>query len=194
MEATIRENVFKTIGQHLSEEECDAFSKLTFEKSFGRKTIIAEEGSTCRYTYFITEGSAYSYYINENGDKSVIQFALEGYWITDQYSFFSGRKGIFMIETLEDCKMLVLNKDHMNTLCAQSHRIEHFFRILIQNAFVALQYRLTKTNSETAEKRYLEFAGLYPHFLNRIPQYLIASYLGIRPQSLSRIRKELSEK
>src|SRR5690606_1436989 len=116
--------------------------------------------------------------------------ALEGYWITDQYSFFSGRKGIFMIETLEDCKMLVLSKDHMNTRCAQSHRIEHFFRILIQNAFVALQYRLTKTNSETAENRYLEFSRLYPHFLNRIPQYLIASYLGIRPQSLSRIRKE----
>ncbi|MCO6497513.1 MAG: Crp/Fnr family transcriptional regulator [Chitinophagaceae bacterium] len=194
MEATIKENVFKTIGEHLSDEECEAFSELPFQKSYARKTIIADEGKVCKYVYFITKGAAYSYYINEDGDKNVIQFAIEGHWITDQYSFFSGKKGIFMIETLEDCEMLVFSKESIDNLCRGSHRIEHFFRILVQNAFAALQYRLTKTNSETAESRYLEFAELYPHFLNRIPQYLIASYLGIRPQSLSRIRKELSEK
>lgn len=191
MEDLLKQNVFKTIGHHLTEQEYELFTKFVFQKNFDKKTILAEEGKTCRYVYFILKGSAYSYYVNELGDKNAIQFALEGYWISDQYSFFSGRKGIYNIETLEPVEALVLNKESFEKLCRASHLFEHFFRILMQNAFVGIQYRLTKTNSESAEHRYLEFQKLYPHFVQRIPQYLIASYLGIKPQSLSRIRKEL---
>lgn len=190
----LRENVLRTINHTLTDEEYEALSGFFFKKSFDKKTILFEEGEVCRYVYFILNGSCYSYLVNGNGDKHAVQFAIEQHWITDQYSFFSQRKGIYTIETLEPTEALVLNKENYDEMCKSSHLFEHFMRVLMQNAFVATQYRLSKTNSENAETRYLEFSKLYPQFLQRIPQYLIASYLGIKPQSLSRIRKELSKK
>ncbi|MFC2186942.1 Crp/Fnr family transcriptional regulator [Fulvivirgaceae bacterium LMO-SS25] len=190
-QSLLKHNIERTIGYKVSDEDFSIIWKHVFIKSFNKKTILAEEGQFCKYVYFILKGSAYSYLINEKGEKNVIQFALEGYWITDHYSFFSGQSGIYTIETLEDSEILVINKESYEAICKESHLLEHFFRILIQNAFINLQYRLAKTNSEEARKRYLEFSKKYPHFIQRIPQYLIATYLGIKPQSLSRIRKEL---
>ena len=189
----LRNNIERTIDQLITDKEFETFTQFFFPKSFDKKTILAEEGKTCRYVYFILKGSAYSYYINENGEKTVIQFAIENYWITDQYSFFSQKPGIYFIETLEPIDVLVLNRENYDKLCCSNQLFEKFFRLLLQNAFIALQYRLAKTNSEEAESRYQEFSTLYPHFVQRIPQYLIASYLGIKPQSLSRIRKKISD-
>ena len=194
MEELLKQNFLKTIGHTLTEEEYQNFTENVFRRSFDKKTILSEVGRESRYVYFILSGSAYSYYVNKSGDKHVMQFAIEGYWISDQYSFFTGRPGIYTLETLEPTEALVLNRESHDKICRSSHLFEHFFRILMQNAFVALQYRLAKTNSEEAADRYLEFTQLYPHFINRIPQYLIASYLGIKPQSLSRIRKKVAER
>lgn len=194
MEDLLRQNIQRTIGHSITDQEFEQFSKFLFPKSLDKKAILSEEGEHCKYVYFIIKGSAYSYFVNEHGDKHAIQFALEGYWITDHYSFFSGKPGIYTIETLEPSQILVLNHDNYDKICRSNHMFEHFFRILIQNAFIGLQYRLAKTNSEDAEHRYNEFSNLHPAFVQRIPQYLIASYLGIKPQSLSRIRKEHSGK
>lgn len=192
MNTLLRNNIERTIGQNITDTEFESFEKYFFSKSFDKKTVLAEEGKVCKYVYFILHGSGYSYYINEQGEKNVIQLAIEGYWITDQYSFFQQKPGVYFIELIEPTDVLVMNREHFETLCRSNILFERFFRLLIQNAFVALQYRLAKTNSEEAESRYVEFAGLYPHFIQRIPQYLIASYLGIKPQSLSRIRKKLA--
>ncbi len=194
MEDLLRQNIQRTIGQQITDAQFEQFSSFLFLKSFDKKTILCEEGEHCKYVYFLSKGSAFSYLVNEYGDKNALQFALEGYWITDHYSFFSGKPGIYTIETLEAGQMLVLNRENFERICDSNHLFEHFFRILIQNAFIGLQYRLAKTNSEDAEHRYAEFSNLYPAFIQRIPQYLIASYLGIKPQSLSRIRKEQSGK
>ena len=86
----------------------------------------------------------------------------------------------------------MLNRDSFQTACDTLPAFDRYFRLLLQNAFIALQYRLAKTNSEDAEHRYNEFAKAFPQFIQRVPQYLIASYLGIKPQSLSRIRKDAS--
>ena len=194
MEDLLRQNIQRTIGHPITDEEFVQFSQFLFPKSFDKKAKLSEEGELCKYVYFILKGSAYSYFLNEHGDKHAIQFALEGYWITDQYGFFSGKHGIYTIETLEPSQILVLNLENYEKICQSNHLFEHFFRILIQNAFIALQYRLAKTNSEEAGHRYDEFSKLHPSFVQRIPQYLIASYLGIKPQSLSRIRKEKTAK
>jgi len=191
---SLKQNIENTIGQTLSEEVFDSFNHFLFEKSFDKKYLLAEEGKICKYLYFIEEGSCYSFIVNEKGDKHAIQFALEGYWISDLYSFFSGKPAIYSIETLEPCRALLLNRDKFDELCNTHPLFDHFFRILIQNAYVRLQYRLAKTNSEEAVHRYQEFSELHPDFIDRIPQYLIASYLGIKPQSLSRIRTEMMQK
>lgn len=185
----LKKNIEKTIGAPLSENDYMAFSKLIVEKSIEKKNILTTEGQVCNEVYFLLEGAAFSYISDSKGNKHVLQFALEGFWISDLYSFFSGRQSIYRIETLEPCKALVLNKENFEMACKTIPVFNCFFRILIQNAYVAQQYRIAKANSEEAEMRYEEFSKLYPYFIQRIPQYLIASYLGIKPQSLSRIRK-----
>jgi len=190
MPSTLRANIEKTIQQAISDKEYDAFRNFMFEKTYDKKIHMLEEGDKCNYIYFIQEGACYSYITDLKGDKHAIQFSLEGYWISDLYSFYSGNNAIYSIETLEPVSVLMLNKENFEKACCSCPMIDRFFRILIQNAYVALQYRLAKTNSEDAEHRYQEFAQKYPAFIQRIPQYLIASYLGIKPQSLSRIRKE----
>ncbi len=190
----LKAHIQRLLNAALSEANCIAFSDMLFEKTFHKKDILVEEGRACNYIYFLTEGSCYSSFKDEAGEDHAIQFALEGYWISDLYSFFSGKKAIYTIHALETTKVLVLNKESFQKACDTMPVFDRYFRLLIQNAFVALQYRLAKTNSETAENRYNEFAQLHPQFVQRIPQYLIASYLGIQPQSLSRIRKELANK
>ncbi len=194
MDTCLRQNFKRTTGHDLTDEEFNYFNSFFFSKSVDKKTILKEEGCQAKYVYFIEEGAAFSYYTNDRGDRNAIQFALEGYWITDHYSFFSKKNSVYTVQTLEPTELQVLNIENFDKLCKSSHLYEHFFRILIQNAFVSLQYRLALTNSEDAEHRYLAFAEKYPHFIQRIPQYLIASYLGIKPQSLSRIRQILARR
>lgn len=185
------DNVYSTIGHHLTTGESDLLMEHSELRSFPAKHVLAQEGRLCRYVYFILKGAGYSYYTNDIGEKHVMQFAFEQYWISDQYSFFTGKPGIYTIETLEPIDALLFTKEQYDEICRSSHQLEHFFRILMQNAFVALQYRLARTNSTPAGDRYREFQEIHPEIIQRIPLYLLASYLGIKPQSLSRIRKNL---
>lgn len=192
MKRLIRSNIEKTLGEKIPDEMFTHFIELTFEKSFDKKQFLAEAGKACKYQYFILQGSCYSYYVNEKGDKNAVQFAIENYWITDASSYFTHKPAVFNIETLEPTRALLLNKKNFEILCKSHPLFDRFFRILLQNSLATLHYRIAKTTSEDAKYRYLEFSQLYPHFIQRIPQYLIASYLGIAPQSLSRIRKEMA--
>lgn len=186
--SVLRSNIEKTIKHPISDTEFRQFLDLTFEKSFDKKAVLAEEGHLCNYIYFIEQGSCYSFITDEKGEKHAVQFALEGYWISDLYSFFSEKPALYTVEALEPLVTLALNRSSFQKACDTLPVFDRFFRILIQNAYVATQYRIAKTNSEDAETRYAEFSKLHPAFVQRIPQYLIASYLGIKPQSLSRIR------
>jgi CRP-like cAMP-binding protein len=191
---SLRSNIEKTINHPITDSDLEQFLMLMFEKSFDKKDHLVEEGDQCNYIYFIEQGACYSYIVDDKGEKHAVQFALDGYWISDLYSFFSGRNAIYNVEALEPTKVLVLNKANFQKACDTMPFFDRFFRILIQNAYVAIQYRLAKTNSEEADQRYEEFSKIHPNFVQRIPQYLIASYLGVKPQSLSRIRKEIGKK
>ena len=190
MSQRLIENIEKTIGKSLSQEESAFISKLLRPTLFQKKQMLCREGGTCDRIFFIEEGSCYSFITDEKGEAHVLQFALEGYWISDLYSFFSGGESIYSIETIETTKALELSRDDFNKACDAYPVFDRFFRVLIQNAYVALQFRLAKTTSEEALRRYETFEKLHPDFLQRMPQYLIASYLGIQPQSLSRLRKK----
>ena len=190
----LRSNIERTIAQPISDIEFEKFSKLIFERSFDKKKHIVEAGAHCNYVFFIEEGSAYSYLTDDSGDKHVVQLAIEGHWITDLYGFFSGKNANYTVETLEPIKVLALNKESFQKACDTIPVFDRFFRILIQNAYVNLQQRIVHANSDDAEMRYEEFSKDHPNFIQRIPQYIIASYLGIKPQSLSRIRKDIAKK
>lgn len=188
------ENIERTLGVELSEEEKKLMASRSGQVLFFKGSLLAEEGKHCECIYFVVRGSCFSYLTDEEGERHVVQFALEGYWISELYSFFSGKRAVYNVEALEDVSVLLLTKENFEKICMRSHRLDRFFRLLIQNAYVALQYRHVMTTSEEAEARYLEFSRLHPDFVQRVPQYLIASYLGIRPQSLSRIRKKMARK
>lgn len=110
------------------------------------------------------------------------------------YSFLSDRPAIFTIEALEATTILAIKQTDFERVCRKIPKFEHFFRILIQNAYVNSQQRIVKTFSEDAGNRYLALIKQQPDLLQRVPQYLIASYLGIKPESLSRIRKNYLKK
>lgn len=191
MHPLLQQHIERTLQQTISVEALTAFSDLLKTTHLNKGALLAEEGKVCTHIYFILKGSAYSFVTDTKGEKHAIQFALEGHWISDLYSFFSEQKTQYQIEALEPMEVLVLNKNNFSKACDTIPVFDRFFRILIQNAYVSLQQRLAKTNSESAELRYLEFSKQYPDFIQRIPQYLIASYLGMKPQSLSRIRKAI---
>ena len=194
MNDLLRKSIEQYSGQSLSEECALQFDAFVFEKTLDKKALLLEAGQSCNYIFFVLSGSCYSYLADRKGDTQVVQFALEGYWISDLASFFSGNKSTYSIECLEPTKVLMMNKAAFEHACSAMPILERYFRVLIQNAYVSMQYRMAKTTSEEAEDRYTEFAKRHPDFMQRIPQYLIASYLGIQPQSLSRIRKQLASK
>lgn len=189
MSTLLKANIEKKLKHPITDRDLELFLKLMFEKRFDKKDLLVEEGSTNKHIYFIEQGSCFSFLTEPKGEKQVIQFAIEGNWISDLSSFISEQKSIYSVESLEPLKTLALNKKNFEVACDSISWVDRFFRILIQDAYIAIQYRLAKTNSEEIDARYREFSKLYPQFIQRIPQYLIASYLGVKPQSLSRIRK-----
>lgn len=194
MSEALKRNIELKLEHSIEEKHFNMLLQLMSEKTFEKKEFLVKEGNTNKTIYFIEEGSCYSYLSESNGEKQVVQFAIEGNWISDLFSFFNEKTAIYSIEALEKINALALNQQNFKFACDTIPWFDRFFRILIQNAYCSLQYRLAKTNSQEIEARYQEFTKIHPHYIQRIPQYLIASYLGVKPQSLSRIRKEAVQK
>lgn len=178
----------------LSKEEFTRFTGWLKPKSLSKKEHLLTAHELCHHIAFVEQGILRSYFINREGEAITVQFALEGYWIADLYSFFSSKPAIYNIEALENTNLLLLDQRSFHRACDTIPAFERFFRILIQNAYVASQERVAKSYSQQAEARYVEFMQKHPNILQRVPQHYVASYLGIKPQSLSRIRKQLFDK
>lgn len=155
-----------------------------------KKEMLVLEGKSNDKLYFIEKGLLYSYKTLDDGSVQVIQFAKEDYWITDLVSFFSGAKSLFSIQALEDSLLWALNRNDFENLCHRFPKMETLFRLNFQNAYVSTLLRLSDVYSEDAEAKYHKLWEQQPDLLQRVPQYLIASYLGILPSSLSRIRNK----
>ncbi len=190
----LRHNIESKIGQKLSNEEFDFFQNLARPVNISAKKILIHEGDRCADLYFVEKGALYSYLIDQEGDAHVIQFAFEDYWISDMYSFYKNKPALYNVESLEDCQLLVFDQESIQIASDKLRRLDRFFRILAQNAYANAQYRIALNFSADAESRYIELIEKRPDILQRVPQYLIASYLGVKPQSLSRIRKKIAER
>lgn len=189
MREIIKNNLGRILGESIPDELYNLLNRYSFEKSFDKNELLAESGHDCKYQYFILEGAAYSFYLNEKGDKNVIELAIEDYWITDATSYFTGKPAVSTIVTLEPTTALLINRKDFDDLCCSHPLFDKFFRVLMQNALASLHRRIAWTINEEGEHRYREFSEKHPQFIQRIPLYLIASCLGMKPQSLSRIRK-----
>lgn len=163
-------------------------------KKFSKGEFILNAGEICDGTYFVNEGLLRMYSIDKNGKEHIIQFAPERWLISDRSSQFFNRKSRFYIDAVEDTKCVLLRNDFFEHLHETFPGREEANFTLLQKHIHVLQNRVNSLLSETAEERYLGFIKMYPNILMRVPQWMVASYLGITPESLSRVRKELALK
>lgn len=173
----------------LSPAEQEQLSDCFKLRHVKKKTSIVQEGEVCRILIFVNKGGFRSYTIDEKGAEHVLQLVLENHWVSDLYSFITQKPGQVHIEALEDSEALVLSYNDLQALYVKLPVIESYFRQLYERAYVALQQRLNDTLSIPAEERYRELVANQPGIAQRVALIHIASYLGITPESLSRIRK-----
>ncbi len=176
----------------ISETDFALIEQYTSRRFVKKRKALLMEGDTSRYIYFVEKGALRSYAIDKDGTEHVLQLVVEGHWIGDLSSFVSQSPGNINIEAIEDSEVLLLPHHDLELLYEQIPQMERNFRQLYQRAYVALQQRYNATQSEHADERYRQLIKEHPHIAARIPLIYIASYLGITPESLSRIRKLLS--
>lgn len=187
--------ILENISRHidLTEEEAEYFVSLLRPRTFRRRDFLLKSGDVARYETFVTRGLLRAYTVDKSGYEHVVMFASEGWWISDLYSFLTQTPGSQNIDALEDSEVLQVEKQDLEKLYLEVPKFDRFFRILLQNAFVANQQRILASISQTAEEQYLAFVKKYPSLEQRVPQHQVASYLGITPETISRIRRNLAK-
>jgi len=190
MYANIIKNVSKCIS--LTKEEESLFTSMLDCWTISKKTIILRAGEICQFEGYIEKGCVRIFYLNENSVEVTLYFAVEDWWVSDIASFYEKTPSNFFIETLESTEMCVFYPETKERLLNTIPKFEKVFRTLVQRNLSVLQNRLVRTISKPATERYLEFVKMYPSIPLRVPQYYIASYLGVSPEFVSTIRKRLS--
>jgi CRP-like cAMP-binding protein len=175
----------------LSERDQQLIVSCLRERKVKKGQFLVHEGAVSRSTHFVNEGSVRTYFIDRSGQEHIVQFAIEGWWISDLNSFINQTPATFNVQAIEDSVILELPYESLEMLYEAVPKMERYFRILTQRAFVSFQQRVVQNLSMEAEERYLEFRQKYPRIELRIPQKLVASYLGISAEFLSKIKSRL---
>ena len=178
----------------LTPEERDRFTGILKPRTLRKRQYLVQAGDVFRHECFVNKGCLRTYHVDNNGQEHNVMFAFEDWWTGDMYSFLSGQPALYNVEALEDSELLLIEKNQLEQLYTEVPKFDRFFRILLQNAFISMQRRLSDNMSLTAEDRYLSFINKYPQFEQRLSLKQIASYLGITPESLSRIRRQMAGK
>ena len=188
--------ILRNVARHitLDENERSFFLSLFQPQSLKRKKLYLEAGTVCKQSAFVLDGALKSYTVDRDGKEHILSFATRDWWIADMYSLLSQKPALLNIEAIADSKVLMLPWENQQLLYEKVPKFERFFRILVENALVANQQRLIDNMSSTAEERYLRFIEKYPLIPSCVPQHNIASYLGITPEFLSKIRSRLARK
>lgn len=175
----------------LDKSEQDHFISKLQCRTLAKKEIILQEGQVCKHAFFINSGCL-RYYYNVDGQENTAQFFFENGWYTDYESFLSGKPAKQNIEALEKSELLLLSAKDLQQLYVDVPKFEKFGRLMAESAFLGIRQRSEMLENQTAEQRYITLIKERPKVIERIPQHYIASYLGIKPPSLSRIRKRMA--
>src|SRR3989338_4792944 len=186
------ELLLQHISRHiqLDKNEEAYFLSLIQLKTIRKKELLLKQGEICKTENFLLSGCMRTFTLNEQGEEQVVQFGIEDWWMGDLYSFLTQAPASYSIDALEDTLVAQITKEHLDNLYLQVPKFERFFRLILQNAFIAQQDRIHQSLSLTAEQRYEEFIRKYPQLEQRIAQKHIASYLGITPVFLSMLRRK----
>lgn len=163
-------------------------------KKVAKNELLLSEGEICMDTFFVEKGLLRMYSLDRNGKEHIIQFAPENWLISDRSSLNFNQKSKYYIEAVEDSEVFLLSKDFFTSMVEKFPQTAENNDMLLQKHIRNLQNRVNSLLADTAEERYMTFIKMYPDILLRVPQWMVASYLGITPESLSRVRKELARK
>ena len=187
---------FSKLNEKVSftKEEEALFKKYLIPKKLRRKQYLLQEGDVSKYVCFVEKGMLRLYSIDEKGSEKIIQFAPEGWYVSDLYSLITGEASNLNIDALEESELILITKESMEELRRKFPQYLEFSFLQMQSAYVALQRRLFDTINLTTEEKYTKLLNKYPDIVQRVPQHMVASYLGLTPETLSRVRKGMSLK
>jgi len=189
----MKDQLIQSISKYvdLSSEEEKLIDFFWTEKTLEKGEYLLRNGEICRTDNFVANGALKAFYINpQSGREEILYFAIKNWWATDIESFQKQKASIYNIQAIERTELLQINYNSFQKMLFEIPKLERFFRIILENYLGSLQKRLITNNTLDAEQRYFTFIENYAKIADKVPQYLIASYLGITAEFLSRIRKK----
>lgn len=174
----------------ISEENIQSIKELFILKRFKKRQFFLQEGQVCNYHAFILKGAMRQYTIDENGAEHIVNLSIENWWVGDRESWVMLTPSNYNIDAWEDTDLLMITRADFITLLTSCPAVNDMIIKLDERNYIATQKRLTSSISSSAAKRYADFVNSHPDLLQRFPQHLIASYLGITKDTLSRVRKQ----
>ena len=182
------------ISQHveLTQEEIELLTEHVSYRKYLKGQFVVQQGDICKYESFVVKGCLKTFHIDHQGQEHIVMFAIENWWAADLGSFITQTPADYNVQCIEPTEVIQFSYQNLQKLYHLIPKLERFFRIIIQRAFVASQKRIIRNFSLPAKKRYLTFREQYPTIEQRVPQYMIASYLGITKEFLSKIRSQMA--
>jgi len=172
----------------ISENEIDLFQTYLQPKRINKKEYLLKEGKICKSRYFITKGCLRMYYLDNKGNEQIIHFGIDNWWITDYESLINKTPSKLYLQATENTELLELSQENYNELCFKLPKTEKLFRSIIEKTYIAFQKRMEYMYSLSGEELFKTFIAANPEFTQRVPQYMIASYLGMTPEFVSKIK------
>lgn len=190
MKKTTHNSFYAHLNQYvaISDEEFSDMLSYFDERSLGKKEILMHAGVPCTHNHVVLKGCLHMYFVNEKGVERTVQFALENWWLTDFLAFPNRFNTDFYIQAVEKSEVLSISLDQQELLLEKYPQLERYFRMIYQIAYGASLMKMKYLFDFSKEDIYLHFVEQYPTFAQRVPQYLIASFLGLTPEYVSEIR------
>jgi CRP-like cAMP-binding protein len=191
------ESLLKYINEHatkpLTDNEVELVKSAFLPKKLRKKQYLLQEGDVCKYFAFIVKGAMRQYSVDDKGIDHIVYLSIENWWVGDRESFVMLTPSVYNIDAWKDSELLLITRADLLNLLSHVPAIAEMARLMDERNSIAMQRRLNASISFSAEKRYGDFANSYPDFIQRFPQHIIASYLGITKETLSRVRKQISK-
>lgn len=185
--SSILNNISRYVS--LTSEEEEKITSIIKTSRVKKKQYIIQPGFVCQSRTYIVEGAFRVFYLDEQGKEHTVSIGVEDWFVTDFYSYINQSPALNFAEALEDSLIFQMHYEDIEQLCKEIHSLSEYFRLTTEKAFAFSRRRVISNISMTAEQRYDEYVAKYPHIVNRVPQYVLASYLGMSQEFLSKIRK-----
>jgi CRP-like cAMP-binding protein len=181
----LRNHVSKSAS--LTDDEFNYFFSHFEPHSYKKGQVIISEGDSVTSEYFVINGCLKSFFINDEVKMFILQFSMPTWWTSDYHALYNGTRATISVDCITDADVLCISRSNREKVCGEIHQVERFFRLRTNKGYIALQKRLLSFMSNDAKQRYEELMTQYPQLYNIVPKQLIAAYLGVSRETLSRL-------